>query len=892
MITIPQRLKEKLKVSTEWDTNVNSVILNVSSLFGTTPYFFPEYTNHGETHINNVLIIVDKLIPDVSLKVMTEKEVGVLIVSLILHDIGMFISFDGFACLLNDEKICIDLEQNETVEQIWKRYLVEIKHLSEKEMREQFGTTEISVPLVDNENSLDNKSKLIIGEFLRKNHHSISHILIQKGLGGIDFLNGTRVDNQIRDLIGLIARSHGMDIRSTERYLKSHYTRISQPKNISVFYIMTLVRMADYLDAGEERASHVISALFVKTSSRSKREFAWNQCLKHEDFIWEEKKECISIDASPQDAIQFIDVKKWTNGIQTELDLCWAVIGEHYDPAKYKMTIRRIKSNLDQKEVVSEYEKKFHTQEALLDANADILKLLIAPLYGDNPSFGVRELLQNAVDACREREKKEKDIGRTYEGVISINLNTKKKEIVFVDNGIGMPIDVIKKYYLVAGASYRRSDAWSKDFVEEGKTRVLRNGKFGIGVLATFLLGERATITTRSMEEEKGWEFSIQLDQDNICIKRVATEIGTKVSIELTDTTIEKLNKDYSWGCCKWNEWYVEETPKVQYSVDGKELTSYKINWKKKSYELEQNEYNKYMWSYEYLFRYGNGEVCCNGIMIPSSYSFNRSEEYRFRVERPYLNIEDFEGKLPIDLARSRLLAIPCEKELYIECCKYSLAKLLCLDFQEGQHKSKFSKGYSYWDVGDYIVYSKKGYTLCDPAFLEMANVKKINILVKKDGGFDGNIAVVKSDVPFILHREDIRRVTKKTFESLLSNSFFATEYIEQKLSCLHIEKKSYEYVRDRMQKKKWSDINIKEGEGKYLIWPGTAEVSESIDFSITDFPLVAECQMNVIGLKEDDIMLGILKRYFKQSGYIPYDINERKKLFSEAFCELKQYMI
>jgi HSP90 family molecular chaperone len=31
------------------------------------------------------------------------------------------------------------------------------------------------------------------------------------------------------------------------------------------------------------------------------------------------------------------------------------------------------------------------------------MELLIKPLYGNNPSIGIRELLQNAVDATKER---------------------------------------------------------------------------------------------------------------------------------------------------------------------------------------------------------------------------------------------------------------------------------------------------------------------------------------------------------------------------------------------------------------------------------------------------------------------------------------------------------
>ena len=33
-----------------------------------------------------------------------------------------------------------------------------------------------------------------------------------------------------------------------------------------------------------------------------------------------------------------------------------------------------------------------------------LLTLLVEPLYGAKPEFGIRELLQNAIDAVRERK--------------------------------------------------------------------------------------------------------------------------------------------------------------------------------------------------------------------------------------------------------------------------------------------------------------------------------------------------------------------------------------------------------------------------------------------------------------------------------------------------------
>src|SRR5205823_3373386 len=128
-------------------------------------------------------------------------------------------------------------------------------------------------------------------------------------------------------------------------------------------------------------------------------------------------------------------------------------------------------------------------------ADPEILKLLIEPLYGADGGIAVRELVQNAVDACIERRDyvdhatagdSEKEIPETNV-TVHLEIDEDVAWLTVTDAGIGMTADVIKNYFLKAGASFRRSDAWRKQHeTKEGKSRVLRSGRFGIGVLAAF----------------------------------------------------------------------------------------------------------------------------------------------------------------------------------------------------------------------------------------------------------------------------------------------------------------------------------------------------------------------------------------------------------------------
>ena len=75
------------------------------------------------------------------------------------------------------------------------------------------------------------------------------------------------------------------------------------------------------------------------------------------------------------------------------------------------------------------------SEKIIFNVSNELPKLLIGPLYGNDPTFGVRELLQNAVDSCREREFLEKS---EYHGLVKISIYSKEEKLYFEikDNGL------------------------------------------------------------------------------------------------------------------------------------------------------------------------------------------------------------------------------------------------------------------------------------------------------------------------------------------------------------------------------------------------------------------------------------------------------------------------
>lgn len=257
----------------------------------------------------------------------------------------------------------------------------------------------------------------------------------------------------------------------------------------------------------------------------------------------------------------------------------------------------------------------------------------------------------------------------------------------------------------------------------------------------------------------------------------------------------------------------------------------------------------------------------------------------------PYLQIEDLKGHLPVNLARSKLLSVPCEEALYTECCKYVLAKFFTLGVNGIGDRSKFIWDCRWSELGDYIIFSKNGYTLLDPAFIEIAGIHFVNFMAIGNGVKNGKLTIIDTDLPIIFHDLNRRGVTKALFESVISGDVLGSS-MELGMRYLHLEKNTYKYVCDELQKSKWGYLKTEEREDKFNILPENLNDSETIKFNPGEFPLVAEYDIKAKDLQQDDIMLNLLKKYMKSNnGFIPYDLNKRKEMFPDAFKELEKYM-
>lgn len=150
-------------------------------------------------------------------------------------------------------------------------------------------------------------------------------------------------------------------------------------------------------------------------------------------------------------------------------------------------------------------------------ANDEVRELLMGEALYDRPELAIRELYQNALDACRYRLARLQYLERTgqldrtirWQGRIEFEQGTDRRKRRFLecrDNGIGMGRREIEECFARAGKRF--SDL--PEFIEEQNEwlrcnppiRIYPNSQFGIGVFSYFMLADELEVETCRMDRK------------------------------------------------------------------------------------------------------------------------------------------------------------------------------------------------------------------------------------------------------------------------------------------------------------------------------------------------------------------------------------------------------
>ncbi len=351
---------------------------------------------------------------------------------------------------------------------------------------------------------------------IRKIHHIRSQRFVEETLN-ID------IESHVRTSVGVIAKGH----REVNLRAEEYTNPIGEVENLDL--LSASLRLADELDFAYGRIEFLDlflrpSVFLSKMQSESIAYWKSHMVLKDWKIDWEER--CLIVSGTVCDLDGHLAIDYMKKKILSTLDSIRGVRfrGEHMFP--YAADFQIAFSGY----VGSEYH---------VETDNDIVDILIGSVYKDKIE-GVRECIQNGIDACNVRKSIQKD----YSPEVSVSLSD--NSIVIVDNGCGMDKYIIENYLRIIGRSYYQSDEFSIIQSNLGES-IPVIGMYGVGVFSLLLLTDNIIIQTCDIEAAKWYEVRItqsfapiyEIDKPSIDMTA-----GTLVSLKLVNNDAESIGEN------------------------------------------------------------------------------------------------------------------------------------------------------------------------------------------------------------------------------------------------------------------------------------------------------------------------------------------------------------
>lgn len=271
-------------------------------------------------------------------------------------------------------------------------------------------------------------------------------------------------------------------------------------------------------------------------------------------------------------------------------------------------------------------------------------------LYSDNEIF-LRELVSNAVDATSKLQALAaagKTQGELGDLTIEIKLDTKKKQLIISDKGIGMTADEVERYINNIAFS------GANEFLEKYKGVDVNSliGHFGLGFYSAFMVADKVEILSKSYQPETKavrWtcsgstEFTLKEDKKESRGTDIILHISEDAKEFLEETRILNLLKKYAkflpvpirFGNEK--KWEKPEGEEKEKEIEvPRIINNTKPLWKLSPSDLKNEDYEKF---YRELYPYSFEQPLFN-IHINVDYPFNLTGILYFPKAKQRIDIQ------------------------------------------------------------------------------------------------------------------------------------------------------------------------------------------------------------------------------------------------------------
>lgn len=363
-------------------------------------------------------------------------------------------------------------------------------------------------------------------------------VLVDNGGTSLSF---GEYDSIYMEYLPSICASHMQEFSFVEKLPQSY---ILDGMDIDMSLCAILLRVADAMDLKRSRAPYQLYRFLINRSvspDHWKKHMSISNCQINEKGIYRVDGICHD-EVAHRCLYNHLDmieseiekVFKWKNGIHPRL---------------------KLKSHLVQRNINTQgYEMWNHS------FSMDIIKItnlfMGEKLYGDK-KLGLREIIQNSIDACMVRNEMNNNLETkrdyTYRPEISIVFDKNNNQVIIRDNGIGMNDYIVENYFLNIGNSYYSSRNFRKLNLKYSPS-----GYFGIGFLACFMLSDDIYVYTSHWQENTEYKFHfIKNDKFVTKTKNMHTFLGTEIRLNL-DQFIQPF-ENYSSDPLKVRKCYVDK---------------------------------------------------------------------------------------------------------------------------------------------------------------------------------------------------------------------------------------------------------------------------------------------------------------------------------------------
>ncbi|MDT0124890.1 ATP-binding protein [Paenibacillus sp. RRE4] len=488
---------------------------------------FDQYTLHDITHIDEMLKILEWLIPQETKKLMTPADWLITVLSIYFHDLGMVVTKREFENrnLSSFNQFKIELLTGKSGED----YKDKIERMSS-----------------------DDSEKFLYQEFVRQKHaerikwwitgSAPSYLGIATEI--IENLNVLlqNLDPLFRRDLAIICESHHLDdLYDINKYKLSQPYGNSQSETANMQYAAILLRSADLLHITKDRTPSTAFYIINPSDPISQTEWAKQMAVRNVRPKIGVNKEFIPDLDAPKDTIEvfahfrkedgFFGLTSYLTYAENEIkkNANWVEKSSKLNSPGFKYPWRYI----DQSNIETEgfLQKTFN----FTFDQAKILDLLTGHTLYNDTNVVLRELVQNALDAVRVQCRLNGQDPYDY-GAVHIKWDNNDRILTVQDNGTGMTQEIIENHLLKAGSSRYQDSNFKKQFPDFSPI-----SRFGIGILSAFMIADFVEIITVHPDEEKARHLTLRSVHGKYLIRLLDKQTDTEVNNLLPHGTIIKI---------------------------------------------------------------------------------------------------------------------------------------------------------------------------------------------------------------------------------------------------------------------------------------------------------------------------------------------------------------